>query len=238
MKALLNALFDDEAQAEIDEARFQATKEAKDAAARQEDADEEDDADPVDQEKVMDAAVLRAVGPIVERLTKNVAKSFGFEGGFEQALASIQDAQKRKDDEELNVGFSKIVELFYPIGGRIPSLHDVVQGFANAGADEQEAAMLDLQHRIAGAKGSERGSLEAYAAAMKGIRAKGISYVKITLHNLVRQARARQAAGESNRHEDKAAFDLQFDVLTHFLSPEGEKDLDDSLSELQPNSEL
>merc|ERR1712151_1108875 len=94
------------------------------ATAAQKAIEKVETSEDYDDEKVTpEQELMYAVGPVVDKLVRGVVLKHEFDGGFQQALASVEDAMKRKGDRELQAGMEFVAGLFAPTKpGRAPGL--------------------------------------------------------------------------------------------------------------------
>lgn len=59
-------------------------------------------------------AMMKAVGPIVEKAVASMVEKYKFDGGFGQAMESVQDALKRKDDPKIKAALEKFSTIMGP----------------------------------------------------------------------------------------------------------------------------
>jgi len=175
--------------------------------------------------------MLRAVGPIIDRLTKDIILKYEFEGGFEQAMASVADAQRRKGDKEIEIALQRISHMLAP-AGRVPHVHVLAVKFLASGAAERNAAIKQVEHLFTSATdGDIRANIGEYLATMRGIVEKGASYVRDAIVGLVRSAREQESDGTKLTLEERSNFDMRVETLLEFLSAADQKELEEDLAE-------
>jgi len=171
-------------------------------------------------------SLVLAIGPVIDKRTKQVVKHYGFASDFEQAMAAVGEARQRKGDKELTAAMEHLNEIFtgeisQAKLGLIPELSKLAEGFldmAESGRQDAIATAMALQEE---AKDDQRSaSIGRYIEAMKGLLDKGNSYVKDRIAELVASAKIAAKKEPKPTAEDIGSFNMHVNILSEFLHPE------------------
>lgn len=226
MEEVVAALDKQPARLEIDAARASVSSELPRATF------DEDDEDGLAQASGrgdgMATSLLMAVGPLVDKFTKDIVLRYGFEGGFEQALNSVSEAMKRRGDRDLKAGMEVVAEIFAPVRpGRVPALHGLAKLFIELNASSRDAAISKAETMHKGANNQLQAGIGEYLAAMQGIVARGDSYVQDRIVQLVTNARETEKSDSRQlTEEERDLFDMQVETLMDFLPASSQRELE------------
>lgn len=170
--------------------------------------------------EVLPDQMLQAVGAVVDRLTKGIVLKYDFEGGFEQAIASVGEAAKRKGDTELQSALEAVAALFDPDDAK---LYDVelkrhASSFVSMDTPGREAA-LQRVIQLRQSASDERGLvIDEYLSIMKGVLDEGDDYVMRSARRAVEEARKTERDGQKLSEDERLIFDRSVGAMLEFLS--------------------
>eukprot|EP00747_Dinoflagellata_sp_TGD_P098671 gnl/TRDRNA2_/TRDRNA2_167522_c0_seq15.p1 gnl/TRDRNA2_/TRDRNA2_167522_c0~~gnl/TRDRNA2_/TRDRNA2_167522_c0_seq15.p1 ORF type:complete len:299 (+),score=75.00 gnl/TRDRNA2_/TRDRNA2_167522_c0_seq15:29-898(+) len=226
MKEFRSVLTSEKALAEYDEARKAAPGEPA-----------EDPGVPGPSKAAMDAIL-----PIVHKLTKGISEKYGFTGGFDEAMASVDAAGRRNAKwQKIRDALDGIDELItgeapFRMLGRVPELDKLAEKFLDMGEAERKEAiaqaeqiLVEQAEKIKDMEGLpvEEGehpvpSGTEYLDAMRGVVDKGDKYIEdsiVALSVIMREA----AKGESEDQAEHEKRGVRLSVFSQFTRPKDYK---------------
>eukprot|EP00747_Dinoflagellata_sp_TGD_P098669 gnl/TRDRNA2_/TRDRNA2_167522_c0_seq13.p1 gnl/TRDRNA2_/TRDRNA2_167522_c0~~gnl/TRDRNA2_/TRDRNA2_167522_c0_seq13.p1 ORF type:complete len:286 (+),score=69.41 gnl/TRDRNA2_/TRDRNA2_167522_c0_seq13:29-859(+) len=213
MKEFRSVLTSEKALAEYDEARKAAPGEPA-----------EDPGVPGPSKAAMDAIL-----PIVHKLTKGISEKYGFTGGFDEAMASVDAASRRKGDKKIRDALDDIAEAITGMPSdkskRIPELDKLADKFLDMGEAERKDAIAQAERVLDGL--TVDGKLQVpsgteYLDAMRGVVEKGDIYIEdsiVALSVIMREA----AKGESEDQAEHEKRGVRLSVFSQFTRPKDYK---------------
>lgn len=166
--------------------------------------------------------LVRALGPVIERRTGPLVRKFGFASDFEQAVASVGDAQERKRDKELTAAMKHLNEIFMgtPPVGTLPELSPLATKFLDMSAAERKQTLQQAQQMQNKATDPEqRANIGEYLQAMEGVMSNGEAHIQDSIDRVVDNAKL-MAKARAATDDEKALFDARINLLSEFLRPQ------------------
>eukprot|EP00747_Dinoflagellata_sp_TGD_P098680 gnl/TRDRNA2_/TRDRNA2_167522_c0_seq7.p1 gnl/TRDRNA2_/TRDRNA2_167522_c0~~gnl/TRDRNA2_/TRDRNA2_167522_c0_seq7.p1 ORF type:complete len:286 (+),score=77.20 gnl/TRDRNA2_/TRDRNA2_167522_c0_seq7:29-859(+) len=223
MKEFRSVLTSEKALAEYDEARKAAPGEPA-----------EDPGVPGPSKAAMDAIL-----PIVHKLTKGISEKYGFTGGFDEAMASVDAASRRKGDKKIRDALDDIAEAITGMPSdkskRIPELDKLADKFLDMGEAERKDAIAQAERVLDGL--TVDGKLQVpsgteYLDAMRGVVEKGDIYIEdsiVALSVIMREA----AKGESEDQAEHEKRGVRLSVFSQFTRPKDYKRTNDRIAAMR-----
>jgi len=178
--------------------------------------------DPDENERISEKdAYFTLVGSAIDKVARGVVLKYEFDGGLEQAFASVSDATKRKGDPELTAAMEIIAEMLAPAGSdQALALRNVAAQFLGMEAAAQEEALRKVEEMEQIASGDLKDHADAYLVAMRGIMNQGSSFVKQSISQAVAVARQKEGTEQQKLpSRDRIQFDIHVGALMEFLLP-------------------
>merc|ERR1740130_298493 len=166
--------------------------------------------------------LVRALGSVIEKRTGPLVRKFGFASDFEQAVASVGDAQERKRDKELTAAMTHLNEIFMgtPPVGTLPELSPLATKFLDMSAPERKKALQQAQQMHDKATEHEqRANIGEYLQAMQGVISTGERHIQDSIDNVVANAKL-MAKARAATDDEKGLFDARINLLSEFLRPQ------------------
>lgn len=185
--------------------------------------------DPDDNEHISEKdAYFTLVGSAIDKIARGVVLKYEFDGGLDQAFASVSDAMKRKGDPELSAAMELIAEILAPPGSdQALTLRNVAAQFLGMEAAAQEEALRKVEEISKLANTDMKDQADAYLVAMRGIMKQGRSFVKHSITQAVAEARQKERTERQKLpSRDRMQFDIHYGALMKFLRPAEQLELE------------
>lgn len=170
--------------------------------------------------------LVRALGPALEKYTKAIVQRYGFASDFEKAMASVGEAQKRKDDRELASAMQHLNEIFtgehaqMPDIGVVPGLSQSAGGFLDASQQDREDALEDaIALRNKTRDSIVKSYIDMYLEIMRGIQKHGEAFLKDGISDIVSAAKE-DANGAGRAFHERESLEIRTNILVQFLRQE------------------
>eukprot|EP00747_Dinoflagellata_sp_TGD_P098670 gnl/TRDRNA2_/TRDRNA2_167522_c0_seq14.p1 gnl/TRDRNA2_/TRDRNA2_167522_c0~~gnl/TRDRNA2_/TRDRNA2_167522_c0_seq14.p1 ORF type:complete len:363 (+),score=85.93 gnl/TRDRNA2_/TRDRNA2_167522_c0_seq14:77-1165(+) len=189
---------------------------------------------------------------IAQKLTKGIAEKYGFKGGFDEAMASVDAAGRRNAKwQKIRDALDGIDELItgeapFRMLGRVPELDKLAEKFLDMGEAERKEAiaqaeqiLVEQAEKIKDMEGLpvEEGehpvpSGTEYLDAMRGVVDKGDKYIEdsiVALSVIMREA----AKGESEDQAEHEKRGVRLSVFSQFTRPKDYKRTNDRIAAMR-----
>eukprot|EP00747_Dinoflagellata_sp_TGD_P098666 gnl/TRDRNA2_/TRDRNA2_167522_c0_seq10.p1 gnl/TRDRNA2_/TRDRNA2_167522_c0~~gnl/TRDRNA2_/TRDRNA2_167522_c0_seq10.p1 ORF type:complete len:350 (+),score=80.35 gnl/TRDRNA2_/TRDRNA2_167522_c0_seq10:77-1126(+) len=176
---------------------------------------------------------------IAQKLTKGIAEKYGFKGGFDEAMASVDAASRRKGDKKIRDALDDIAEAITGMPSdkskRIPELDKLADKFLDMGEAERKDAIAQAERVLDGL--TVDGKLQVpsgteYLDAMRGVVEKGDIYIEdsiVALSVIMREA----AKGESEDQAEHEKRGVRLSVFSQFTRPKDYKRTNDRIAAMR-----